>query len=162
MEAGGSTPLFDAVHLTVNEMRHASYPRKALLIVSDGIDNHSRYTLRETTRLISEIDFPIYTITFWERQRDGNRYAIQRPAPAVLETISTPTGGRDYSVLDLKKLASTTELISLAIRHEYVLGYVPSDRRYDGKFQKVRVKVEPSPGQHFRISNRAGYYAPIR
>ena len=68
MEAGGSTPLFDAVHLAVNEMRHATYPRKALLIVSDGIDNHSRYTQKETRRLISEIDFPIYTINFWERQ----------------------------------------------------------------------------------------------
>jgi Ca-activated chloride channel family protein len=162
MEAGGSTPLFDAVHLAVGEMRHSSYPRKALLIVSDGIENHSRYTQRETTRLISEVDFPIYTINLWERQRDGNRYAIQRRDPAVLETISTPTGGRDYPVLDLKKLASTTDLISLAIRHEYVLGYAPSDRRYDGKLHKVTVKVEPSPGQHFKISNRAGYYDPIR
>jgi len=58
--------------------------------------------------------------------------------------------------------ASTTELIGMEIRHEYILGYVPSGRKSDGKFHKIRVKVEPPPGQHFQISNRAGYYAPIR
>ena len=161
IQAGGSTALFDAVHLAVNEMRRAYYPRKALLIVSDGVNNHSRYTARETRQLVSEVDFPIYTINVWKPQRDGNRYAIQRRDPRVLETFSTPTGGRDYPVRDLKKLASTTQLISLEIRCEYVLGYAPSSRGSDGKFHKVRVKVDPRPGERFRISNRAGYIAPL-
>jgi hypothetical protein len=59
-------------------------------------------------------------------------------------------------------MASITELISQEIRHEYILSYVPSGNRSDGKFHKVRVKVEPAPGQHLKISNRAGYYAPMR
>jgi Ca-activated chloride channel family protein len=162
IEAGGAKALFDAVHLAVNEMRRANLPRKALLIVSDGMNNNSMYTQWETSRLVSEVDFPIYTVNLWQRQQDRNRYAIQRRDPGVLETISTPTGGRDYSVRDLKKLASTTELISLEIRHEYILGYAPSRRSYDGKFHKVRVKIEPLPGQHFKITNREGYYASKR
>jgi Ca-activated chloride channel homolog len=59
-------------------------------------------------------------------------------------------------------VASTIELISLEIRHEYVFGYVPSGNRSDGKFHKVRVKVEPSPGRAFKVSNPAGYYAAGR
>ncbi len=161
MQAGGSTALFDAVHLAVNEMRHARYPRKALFIVSDGMDNHSRYTERDTKRLISEIDFPIYTINVWQPQQ-GNRYAVQRRDPGVLEDISNASGGTQYSVRDLKKVASTIELIGVEIRHEYVLGYVPSGRRSDGKFHKVRVKVDSSPGRAFRTSHRSGYYAGAR
>jgi Ca-activated chloride channel family protein len=115
IQAGGSTALFDAVHLAVAEMHHARYPRKALLIVSDGMDNHSRYTERETKRLISEIDFPIYTINLWQPEQ-GNRYAIQRRDPGVLEAISNAAGGRQYSVRDLKRLAEATEFINLEIR----------------------------------------------
>jgi Ca-activated chloride channel family protein len=160
IQAGGSTALFDAVQLAVNEMQHAHYPRRALLIVSDGVNNHSRYTERETRRLVSEVDVPIYTINVWKPQLDGNRYTIQRQAPSVLETFSTPTGGRDFPVQDLKKLASTTAIISLEIRYQYVLGYAPPNRTADGKFHKVNVKVDPLPGEHLRISNRAGYYSP--
>jgi Ca-activated chloride channel family protein len=161
IQAGGSTALFDAVQLAVNEMRHAHYPRRALLIVSDGVNNHSRYTERETRRLVSEVDFPIYTINVWRPELDGNRYAIQRQDPAVLEMFSTLTGGRDYPVRDLKKLVSATELISLEIRYQYVLGYTPAHRKADGNFHNVRLKVDARPGERLRISNRAGYYSPI-
>jgi Ca-activated chloride channel family protein len=162
IEAGGSTALFDAIHLAVNEMRHAQYPRKALLIVSDGMDNHSRYTERETKRLISEVDFPIYGINVWQPQRSGNRYAIQRQDPATLEMILPPTGGRVFVVRDLKKLTATTELISQEIRSEYVLGYIPSNRQDDGKYHRVNVGVQPSVGGKPKISHRSGYLAPMR
>jgi len=161
VQIGGSTALFDAVYIAANEMRHAAYPRKALLIVSDGMNNHSRYTERETKRLVSEVDFPIYTINLWRPQTDGNRWAIQRRDPGVLESLSAPTGGRDYDIRDPKKLAPITELISLEIRHQYVLGYAPAIKNSDGKYHKVRVKIDASPGERFTISNRAGYYSPI-
>lgn len=162
IEAGGSTALFDAIHLAVNEMRRARYPRKALLIVSDGMDNHSRYTERETKKLISEVDFPIYGINVWQPQRSGNRYAIQRQDPATLETILPPTGGRVFAVRDLKKLAIMTGLITQEIRYEYVLGYAPSDRRDDGKYHHVSVSIESSAGRRLKVSHRSGYYAPVQ
>lgn len=161
IKVGGSKALFDAIHLAVHEMHHAGNPRKALVIVSDGMDHHSYYRERQTQRLISEIDFPIYAINVWQPQH-GNRYAIQRRDPETLETISAPTGGRAFAVRDLKKLPAVSELISLEIRHEYVLEYVPPNRTLHGKFHKVRVNIRPSLGQRFRISSRAGYYAPVR
>jgi len=162
IEAGGSTALFDAIHLAVNEMRRAQYPRKALIIVSDGMDNHSRYTERETKRLMSEVDFPIYGINVWQPQRSGNRYAIQRQDPSTLEMLLPRSGGRVFAVRDLKKLSMTTELISVEIRNEYVLGYAPSNRQANGKFHHVSINLESSPGRRLRISHRSGYYAPVQ
>jgi Ca-activated chloride channel homolog len=161
MEAGGSTALFDAVHLAVQEMRHARNTRKAVVIISDGVDNHSRYHEGQIKRLVSEIDFPLYAINVWQPQY-GNRYAIERREPGTLELLSALTGGRAFDVRDLKKVPTVTELISLEIRHQYVLGYVPPNRTSDGKFRKVRVNVGIASGQALRISYRRGYHAPTK
>jgi Ca-activated chloride channel family protein len=160
VETRGPTPLFDAVHLAVYEMRNAKYPRRAVLILSDGLNNHSLYTGRDTKRLVSEVDFPIYTINFWQHQASGNRYAIQRGDPGVLATISEPTGGRDYPVTELRELDSVTASIGSQIRRQYVLGFAPLTQTLDGNFHKVRVKVAPEPGFRLQVVNRSGYYAP--
>ena len=162
LEAGGSTALFDAIHLAANEMRRARYPRKAMLIVTDGMDNHSRNTERATKRLIAEVDFPMYGIDVWQPQRSGNRYAIQRQDPATLETLLPPSGGRVFAVRDLKRLVATTQLISEEIRYEYVLGYAPSIHQNDGKTHHVKVSLNHSIGRKFKISHRSGYQAPVQ
>jgi Ca-activated chloride channel family protein len=162
LEAGGSTALFDAIHLAANEMRRARYPRKAMLIVTDGMDNHSRNTERATKRLIAEVDFPMYGIDVWQPQRSGNRYAIQRQDPATLDTLLPPSGGRVFAVRDLKSLVATTELISEEIRYEYVLGYAPLIHQSDGKTHRVKVSLNPSIGRKFKISHRSGYQAPVQ
>ena len=159
VQAGGPTALFDAVQLAVREMKNATRARRALLIVSDGMDNHSRGTERATKRLTSETDFAIYAVDVWQPQY-GDRYAIQRRYPESLESISAPTGGRTFTVRDPKKLPAVAEMISLEIRHEYVLAYVPPNHTTDGKFHRVRVNV--GMGEPLRISNRAGYYAPVK
>jgi len=162
LEAGGSTALFDALHLAANEMRRARYPRKAMLIVTDGMDNHSRNTERATKRLIAEVDFPMYGIDVWQPQRSGNRYAIQRQDPATLDTLLPPSGGRVFAVRDLKSLVATTQLISEEIRYEYVLGYAPSIHQNDGKTHHVKVSLNHSTGRKFKISHRSGYQAPVQ
>jgi len=162
LEAGGSTALFDAIHLAANEMRRARYPRKAMLIVTDGMDNHSRNTERATKRLIAEVDFPMYGIDVWQPQRSGNRYAIQRQDPATLDTLLPPSGGRVFAVRDLKRLVATTQLISEEIRYEYVLGYAPSIHQNDGKTHHVKVSLNHSIGRKFKISHRSGYQAPVQ
>lgn len=162
IESGGSTALEDAIYLALWQIRRAKNPRKAILVISYGMDNHSCYSARETKRLALELDSPIYTINLWEPPRSGSRYALQRRDPGLLEAISVLTGGRSFAVRDPNKLAATVDLISSEIRHEYVLGYVPSNRQADGKFRHVRVKVESSGTQKFEISYRPGYFAPIQ
>jgi Ca-activated chloride channel family protein len=161
LAALGNRALQDALHLAVSALRRSNNPRKALLIISEGLDDHSRHTEKETKSLVSEVDFPIYTINVY-RLPSGNRYTIQRRDTGILELISAPTGGRAFTLRDPKKLASVAELINSEIRHEYVLGYVPSSQATDGKFHRVHVDVGPSSGTRYRISNRAGYRAPVR
>jgi Ca-activated chloride channel family protein len=159
LNAADETALLDALPVAVREMRQAHHSRKAMLLVSDGVDNHSRYTDREAKRLISELGVPVYTINLYERP-GGNRYALQQPNPVILETISTLTGGRTFHELNAKRVSAVAELIASEIRHEYVLGYVPSDLQRNGKFNHVRIQLEPLAGREFRISHRQGYYAP--
>ena len=159
MEVGGSTALIDAIYLALHEMRRARNPRKAVVVVSDGMDNHSRYSAKETERLAIEAAAPIYAINLWQPQRSGNRYASQRQDPGLLERISVPTGGRTMAVREPKKLAEVAELISSEIRSEYILGYVPISRGRDGKFHHLKVTVDASQGPRLRVSNRPGYYS---
>jgi VWFA-related protein len=161
VEAGGSTALLDAIYLALQEVRHGKNPRQALLVISDGMDNHSRYSARETRRLALESDVPIYVINVWEPPRSGTRYAMQPRDPGLLEEMSAPTGGRSFVVRDLKELTATAELIGSEIRHEYVLGYVPAKRSAEARFRHVRVQVESSGGQGLKISHRSGYFPPI-
>lgn len=112
---------------------------------------------KEINRQVSEIDFLICTISVWEPP-SGNRY-VQRRYPAVLETISSPTVGRHYTARDQARLTITAELISREIRNQYVLAYKPLRPSADGKFHKVRVRVEPVSGQALKLSYRNGYYA---
>ena len=164
MKAGGSTAFLDAIYLALQEVRTGRNARRAVVVVSDGMDNHSRYSERETKRLALEADSPLYAINLWEPQRSGNRYAIQRRDPGLLEQISAPTGGRTFAVRDSKKLLAAAELISSEIRSEYILGYVPSNRRRDGKFRHVSVRVDPSAGgrsKGLKVSSRSGYYSPV-
>jgi Ca-activated chloride channel family protein len=95
LTAQGHTALLDAMHLAVSEMRHASLPRKALVLISDGLDKHSRHSERETRGLIAAVGFPVYTMCPCAGPR-GNRYAIQRLESDILESISRPTGGRHF------------------------------------------------------------------
>jgi Ca-activated chloride channel family protein len=83
-EAGGSTALLDAFYLALQQARRGQNSRKALLVVSDGMDNHSRYSTKEVKGLAREVEFPIYTINMWQPDRSGNRYAMQRRDPGFL------------------------------------------------------------------------------
>jgi Ca-activated chloride channel family protein len=161
LEAGGNTALLDAVNVAATEIRHGRNPRKALLLISDGLDNHSRYTERETKRLISELGVQIYTIDLYERP-SGNRYAVQRQDTGLLETISALTGGRSFRELNARKISSVAELMASEIRHQYLLSYVPSNSQHDGRFRRVRVQVEPLDGRKLSIFHRQGYYAPAQ
>lgn len=161
LTAGGNTALLDALHMAIGEMRSANNPRRALLLISDGLDNHSRYTEREIRKRLSELNLPIYAINVYERP-SGNRYAIQRQDPGILEMTAVLTGGRTFRAFSNRRISSIADLIASEIRHEYVLGYMPLQHPADGKFRRVRVQVESLPGQSLRIAYREGYRLPIQ
>lgn len=157
----GSTALLDAVYLGLRQMNKAHNPRKALVIVSDGADNNSRFRVRDVENLARESDVEIYSIGImdWIPPQRGE---VEQPAgAALLDEITEQGGGRYYEVDDLRELPAVAEKIGRELCHQYVLGYTSSNAERDGKYRHVRVKILRSPGQpKYWAYWRPGYYAP--
>ena len=158
VKPGKRTALLDAVYFGVNKMKDAKYARKALLIVSDGGDNRSRYTEGELKSVVRESDTQIYAIGIFEQYAPTTEEQL---GPLLLNDLCEETGGRLFRVDDLSQMADVAEKISDEIREEYVLGYRSSDLKRDGKWRKVKVQLEPPPGlPTLTVHARSGYYAP--
>lgn len=161
LAASGRTALLDAIILSMEEMRHAKHTRKVILIVSDGGDNSSRYSYGEVKRRARESDVQIYSIgiedPMWLRMPAPEQLA----GAALLHDMSSQTGGRLYEIDDPNQLPDVAAKIGTALRHQYVLGYVPPTQERDGKYHRVQVKVErPAGVSKLRASFRTGYVAP--
>jgi Ca-activated chloride channel family protein len=152
------TALIDAVYLGVNKLKTAKYERKALLIISDGGDNRSRYTDNELKRAVRESEVQIYSIGIFDMFAPTPE---EQSGPELLRDVSESTGGRVFPVVDLQDLADVAEKISQELRNEYVIGYTPSDTKRDGSWRKLKVRLLPPPGlPTLTVHNREGYYAP--
>ena len=160
VQAGHRTALLDAIYYGIVKMRDARYQRKALLVVSDGGDNDSRYTEGEVKALVRESDVEIFSMGIFDPYAPTPE---ERTGPELLDEISSATGGRLFRVDDIDELSDIAEKISDELRNQYVIGYRPSDLVRDGKWRKVRVKVNPPPGlPPLTIYARSGYYAPLQ
>jgi len=146
VQASGWTALLDAVAVAINEMRSAKNARKALLILSDGGDNNSRFSDAEIRSRVLEADVRIYAIGIMHR-------------PRLLQQLAEETGGKVLIAQSLTELPDIVEKLSAEIRSQYVLGYSSSPMN-DGKYHKVKVEVTPSPATELRTSWRHGYFSP--
>jgi Ca-activated chloride channel family protein len=168
---GGMTALIDTVYLGLNRMRKANQPRRALLILSDGMDNYSRYSESELIRVALEADVQIYAIIMdngsggtvgggvpfrptlaakpWDQAR-------QRQGPSLLEKLADKTGGLYFHVRKETEANEAAVKAGRALRNEYVIGYQPSDSAIAGKWHQIRVK---SNVPKVNIYARSGYYS---
>ena len=154
----GRTALLDAIYLGLNKMRHAHQQKKALLIISDGGDNHSRYTDSEIKNLVKEADVQIYAIGIFD---STPRTDEERLGPSMLGGITDVTGGRTFTIDNPNELADVATKIGIELRNQYVLGYRPNHPVRDGKWRKVKVKLNPPKGlPPLHVYAKTGYYAP--
>ena len=152
------TALLDAIYMGISKMRQAKYPKKALLIISDGGDNHSRYTEGEIKALVKEADVMIYAVGIYDRYFSTEE---ERLGPALLGEITELTGGRAFTVENPNDLGDVATKIGVELRNQYVLGYRPTKAVRDGKWRKIKVKLLPPKGlPPLRVYARTGYYAP--
>ncbi len=152
------TALIDAIYLGVDKLKQAKYDRKALLIISDGGDNRSRYTEGELRRAVRESDLQIYSIGIFDQYAPTTEEQL---GPLLLTDICEMTGGRMFRVHDVSELSDIASRISAELRNEYVLGYRPENIRHDGNWRKLKVRLVPPPGlPQLTVHNRQGYYAP--
>ena len=158
--AKGRTALLDAIYMALNHMRHGVHQKKATLIISDGGDNNSRYSQNEIKSLVREADVQIYAIGIY------NSYSArgtpeEMAGPGLLTGLAESTGGRQFSVSNLNALPDVAAKIGLELRNQYVLGYVSANRDKDGKWRKIKVKLNPPRGlPPLHVYAKTGYYAP--
>jgi len=157
-QSKGHTSLLDAIYMGVRKMRQAQYARRALLILSDGGDNHSRYTERDVKAAIKEADVTIYAVGTYERYFGTQEELL---GPDLLRSLTEPTGGQAFTLLNLKELPAVTRVIGDQLRHQYMLAYQPQAAQHDGKWHKISVKLRLPKKLNFllRVDARAGYYA---
>jgi Ca-activated chloride channel family protein len=158
---GGRTALFDGIYLGLSEMRGAHNSRKALLIISDGGENHSRYSERDLREFLREADVQLYAIGIYEPLSSRWRTPEEGQGPALLEELAEMSGGRVFPVTNLNELPDIATKISMELRNQYVVGYKPSNRRRDGKWRKIKVQLRPPRGlPPLTVYFRHGYMAP--
>jgi Ca-activated chloride channel family protein len=154
----GRTSLIDAIVLSISQMKKACYQRKALVIISDGGDNRSRYTEKDLKSLIKEADVLVYSIGVFDREFQTME---ERLGPQLLGDISGQTGASAYTLDNPAYLPAIAQHIANELRNQYILGYRPDGARRDGKWKKINVKLALPRGlPMLRVQARTGYYGP--
>lgn len=155
LRSKGKTSLLDAVSMGLEKMRTARYARKALLIISDGGDNHSRFTEHDVKAAVRESDVTIYAVGTYDHLVSTQEESL---GPELLADIAEATGGQAFSLDRASEMPDVTRAIGNRLRHEYVLAYQPGEP--DGKWHKITVKLRlPRKFPFLHVNARPGYYA---
>jgi Ca-activated chloride channel homolog len=162
--AHGQTSLLDAVRTGLACLKQAKNARRAMLILSDGGDNHSRASERDILHSLEEVDVQIYAIDSTESWSLRTRSPEEILGPDLLERISDRAGGRYFQADSRRELNDAAEQISRELRSQYVIGYVPPSSgetgAHAGRFHHVRVQVKRDPGApKLNVFWRKGYRA---
>jgi Ca-activated chloride channel homolog len=155
--AKGLTPLFDAVYMGLDKMKSAGNQRKALLLITDGEDNHSRYSFGEIKELARERDVQIFAIGI---VNPFGELSMGRSGRAIIEDLVQITGGRAFFPDSVYELEDICSKIAVELKNQYALGYHSTNEAKDGKWRKIRLKVNPPKGiSGLSVRGKSGYYA---
>jgi len=153
----GQTSLLDAIYMGVKKMRNAHYARKALLVLSDGGDNHSRFTEHDVKSAIRESDVSVYAVGTYENWVSTQEELL---GPDLMRSLAGITGGQAYSLTNVSEMPMVTKNIGIRLRHQYLLAYSPQPAQRDGKWRKISIKLRlPKKFPFLRVEARPGYYA---
>lgn len=151
-KAGGTTALYDAVYMGLDQIKRGSREKKALIVISDGEDNSSRYSVTEIREFAKEMDVQVYAI---------GQVGPLGTGGGELQRIVNMTGGRAFFPNNFNELDYYIDLVHAELRSQYVLGYMPTNKAHDGKWRRIRVKLDAPQGLPKLILHaREGYYAP--
>jgi len=154
----GRTCLLDAIYLAVQKMTKARYSRAALVIVSDGGDNQSRYTEKDVKSLVKEANVLVYSIGIFDREFATREELL---GPQLLSDISTVTGASSFVLDSPNQLPGIMNRVARELRNQYLLGYQPGTLKHDEKWRHIKVKLSlPRGWPALRVQARTGYYAP--
>lgn len=156
----GHTALLDAIYLGLSKLRHAKHGRRALLVISDGGDNRSRYTERELKKMVEEADVEIYGIGIFERALKILSPPEERDGKRLLTAVTEASGGRLITLHNVRELPEIAAQISQELRNQYVLGYRPGSETRNGKWRPIQVQLTTADGRRLHVHAKKGYTAP--
>ncbi|HVN82532.1 MAG TPA: VWA domain-containing protein [Terriglobia bacterium] len=157
--AGGATTLYDAIYLALEGIKHSHNPQKAILLITDGEDTASRYSLSDVRQALQEADCQIFVIGILSPGLPDENLAFS--VSDLLTEMADTTGGTAYFPGSASDLPTMCEQIAREIKSEYVLGYTPSNNTRDGRWRKIKVRVHaPKENHSLSIHAKRGYYAP--
>jgi len=158
VQAGyGQTALHDAVAAAPGLVEVSGDGRKAIVLITDGVDNASRITLERAVDIARRASVPIYTVGF--SSLPGNLVPARRELDTnfhVLSLFSEETGGSLFAVHDPDELKEAVARIDEELRFQYMIGYKPTRSRWDGKYRSIQLEARKS---RYQVSTRKGYYA---
>ena len=158
VQTRNQTALYDACYLGVEKVQRGAHPKRALLLISDGQDNNSRYTFNEVRRLLKESDVALYSIGILSGGDAGS--ALGMEGQGILDELSGVSGGKAFFPRSAAEMDDIFEQIALELRHQYSIGYKPKNFTNDGKWHRVKVKVSPPRGlPRLYVRAKEGYYA---
>jgi Ca-activated chloride channel family protein len=158
VQTRNNTALYDACYLGVEKVQRGTHPKRALLLITDGQDNNSRYTFSELRRLLKESDVTLYGIGILSGNDAGSPLGME--GQGILDELSSVSGGKSFFPRSNAEMDDIFEQIALELRHQYSIGYKPADFSNDGRWHKIKVRVTPPRGlPRLFVRSKEGYYA---
>jgi Ca-activated chloride channel homolog len=156
VQTKGNTAFYDGVYLAAERVQRGAYPKRVVLVISDGQDNNSRYTFNDLRKMLKESDVAIYSIGIEE---SGNG-SLALEGSGILDEISGVSGGKAFFPRTNAEMDDIFEQIALELRHQYSIGYRPKDFKPDGMWHHIKVKVIPPRGMpRLFVRSKEGYFA---
>src|ERR1700756_2034423 len=157
--AKGMTAMYDAVYVGLEKLKTGNNPKKALLMITDGEDNRSRYTFQNVKDFVKEQDVQIYAIGIVDEW--NSQLGAGHTGRAMIEELADLTGGRAFFPDNVYELEDICTKIAVELKNQYVIGYPSTNGAKDGKWRKLRVKVNPPKGvDKLNVRYKQGSYAP--
>jgi Ca-activated chloride channel family protein len=158
VQTRSNTALYDACYLGVERVQRGTHPKRALLLISDGQDNNSRYTFNELRRVLKESDVVLYAIGILGGSDVGSSLGME--GQSILDELAGVSGGKAFYPRGPAEMDDIFEQIALELRHQYSIGYNPANFTNDGKWHKIKVKLTPPRGLPRLFPRyKEGYYA---
>ena len=157
--ARGATTLYDAIYLALESIKHGQNPKKAILVITDGEDTASRYSMADIRDALRESDCQVFVIGILSAGLPNDSLGFS--VSDLLTDIAETSGGTAFFPSSTDELTDICEKIATEIKSEYVLGYAPSNAARDGRWRKIKIRVHaPDEGRSLSIHSKRGYYAP--
>ncbi len=158
VQTKNNTALYDACYLGVERVQRGTHPKRALLLISDGQDNNSRYTFSELRRVLKESDVVLYAIGILGGSDAGSSLGME--GQGIMDELASVSGGKAFYPRSAAEMDDIFEQIALELRHQYSIGYRPPNFVSDGKWHRIKVKVAPPRGlPRLFVRSKEGYFA---